>query len=201
MVGLVNDDQIVGLGGDDLTMLRASRRRQRSHDQGELLPGLGPQRPKCIVRVGDKAGEAKFRGQFLAPLFHQTGRRQDEHAFDHLTHKVFLQDQTGLDRLAQADLIAQQTPTAEAAQHRACGADLVVKRLEVKRIQTDKIVEAGHQLQLIGHQLQLVGSKCIGIANRHRSENAFAARQNLNVWRDVHCGHVSNPLTGTSNYR
>ncbi len=67
-----------------------------------------------------------------------------------LAQEVLLEHQARLDRLAQANLIAQQPPATEAAQSDLGGPDLVVKRDKTKPLQAEQLVKTGHERQPLG---------------------------------------------------
>ena len=61
------------------------------------------------LRFEDSAGEEELLGQFLMPLLAQVGRGDDQDA--PLALRPFLREhKTGLDRLAETDLVRKQSP-------------------------------------------------------------------------------------------
>jgi hypothetical protein len=68
-----------------------------------------------LVGIRDEIAQAKLLFHLLTPLLHQAVRRDNQHSLDHLPRQIFLDDQAGLNRLAQTNLIAQQATPPEAA--------------------------------------------------------------------------------------
>ena len=124
--------------------------------RGKSGPRSRAQRAKVRVKAGDKIAQAELVRQFFAPLLDQRRRREDQHAPGHLAQQVFLEHQARLDRLAQADLVAQQAAPPKAAQRRLRGFDLVIERSKVEAVQAGQLVKAGHQHQPLGLQPQKV---------------------------------------------
>ena len=154
---LVDDDQVVEIGGDHLAVFGPACGGQRSDHPREVSPGVRAQAAEGLVVGGDKVEDIELGGQLLAPLLDQPGRRQDQHALHHLAQQVFLEHQAGLDGLAQPHLVAEQPPAVEAAQGSAGGPDLVVEGREADGVQGEQVVEAGDQRQPLGHQLEAIG--------------------------------------------
>ena len=110
----------------------------------------GPRSRKAGVVVADEV-ERELAAHLALPLLDQRGRRQDQGGADQAAQAQLGEDQAGLDGLAQADLVAQQRPAAEALQDRLGRADLVIEQLHVAhQRQTDQPVETGVGAELGG---------------------------------------------------
>ena len=80
-----------------------------------------------VQRAGRR--NAELLPQLLLPLSHQGGRREDEGAADLAPDHVLLEDQAGLDRLPQADLIGEEHPPPEPLEDPQDGLHLVAHPL------------------------------------------------------------------------
>ncbi len=87
---LVDDHQVVFLGGDGFGVLGATGRGQGSDDARVVFPGARTQTAKRRIVAGDKISQAELDRQLLRPLFHQARRGQNEDPRHHLAQQVFL---------------------------------------------------------------------------------------------------------------
>ena len=74
-------------------------------------------RRACVSSRSTRSkGRRELLPHLVAPLKAQRGRRQDQHALDAPPQQEFAQDQAGLDRLAEADVVGDQQVDARHAQ-------------------------------------------------------------------------------------
>jgi hypothetical protein len=83
------------------------------------------------VPAANFEGEVEFVLQFLAPLAHQGDRGQHESPAHESAQDVLLENEPGLDRLAEPDLIRQDGPPPHLPQYAQAGLDLELVTLEV----------------------------------------------------------------------
>ena len=141
MVGFVDDDQIEVAPLQASGMLAPPSQRQR-RDQAFLVPeAFGIAAQLCVVSGG--AGDVELRLKLLPPLTDERSRGQHEHAFDHASQHVFLENHAGLDRFAEPDLVGEQHPAAKLLEHLAYRLDLVPEGLDTMQMrQAEQLVEA-----------------------------------------------------------
>ena len=77
------------------------------------------------MAVRDGKIQMKFALEFFAPLRHQWGGDQDEHAAGQAAQQVFADEQAGLDGFSQAYFVCKEGAAAEMAQHAPHGLNLV----------------------------------------------------------------------------
>jgi len=95
--------------------------------------------------------DAELLVELADPLQHERRRHEDQRPADEPAHDVFLQNESGFDRLAEADLIGENGASAHFAQHLARRRDLVRHRLESRQAaERLQLVEARHQFRALG---------------------------------------------------
>src|SRR5262249_26675204 len=122
-------------------MLAPPRQRQR-RDHVFLVPeAFGIAAQLRIVSGG--AGDVEFALKLLPPLPDERGRSEHKHALDYASQHVFLENHTGLDRLAEPDLVGEQHPAAKLLEHLAYRLDLVPEGLDTMQMrQAEQLVKA-----------------------------------------------------------
>jgi hypothetical protein len=93
------------------------------------------------VRGVDR-GQTELALQLLAPLLHQTSRRDHQHAVGQPAHPQLGQDQPGLDRLAETNLVSEDRSAAHPSQHHLRGAYMEVERFEGKLFPAEQGLES-----------------------------------------------------------
>src|SRR5712692_9507238 len=80
--------------------------------------GRDEKRPSFPIadRPEDGERQGEFRLHLFPPLARQRGRSEDEDTMDESSDGVLLEDQSRLDRLAEADLVGEDRPTPQVAQ-------------------------------------------------------------------------------------
>ena len=137
---LVHDDDVVGQTGQRLGDVLASGGGDRGDHPGLRPEGGGVGAQQRVVAGG--AVDAEFGRHFVPPLADQGSRGQDQDAFGHPAQDVFLQHHSGLDGLAETDLIGQQDAAAILLEDFADGFGLIPMRLDVvQRGQAEQFVE------------------------------------------------------------
>ena len=155
VVGLV-DDHHVPLAGQDRRAVRlALGRVDRGDHAVESRPGLRPLLAERRVVVADQL-DRELPAHLPLPLLDERRRHQDQDRADQAADHQLGEDQAGLDRLAQADLVAEHGPAAEPPQDGLGRADLVLQRVDVAdQRQRDQPVESRVRRQPGGFQGQL----------------------------------------------
>ena len=90
----------------------------------------GPRSRNDGIVVADQL-DRELAPHLALPLLDQRRRHQDQDRTDQPADHQLREDEAGLDRLAQADLVAQHGPAAEPSQHGLGRADLVLEQLDV----------------------------------------------------------------------
>ena len=104
VMGLVDHQQVPVHRLRQRQMGRLLERMERGDQADALLPKsrrVGAERR--LIR--GEGVQMKLLLQLLFPLVHQRGHGEHEKAFDHAARQVFLDDQAGFDRFAQAHFI------------------------------------------------------------------------------------------------
>ena len=115
--------------------------------RSNVAPGVRPLLAEGRVVVAGQL-DRELAPHLPLPLLDQRRGNQHQDRADQPAHRQLGQDQPGLDRLAQADLVAQQGAAAEPPEHGLGRADLVLQRLDVAhQRQRDQPVEPGVQRQ------------------------------------------------------
>ena len=190
VMSLVHDDQVVVNVADGATMGLATGGGQGGDDLGIDGPSLGPPVAKGLILVGSKV-QAELLGELLLPLLHQGRRGYDEDTLYQAAQQVLLQHQASLDGLAQAHLVAQDGPAAEATQHGGGRLQLVGEGREAHGVGGQEDVEALYQGQLFGPEAQLQAWAIHAAAQGQTLQQGLIFRGQGYVVEDSFVFHVS----------
>ncbi len=149
LVGFVDDQEVVLQIVDDARV--------------RLLLGCvqGGDHPVVRLPVGRLAGEdlealAEFGEHLLLPLRGERRRHQDEDLARQPAHNQLLHDDAGLNRLAEANLVAEQHAGAHLLQGGQRRLELVGVVDDINQVETEEALEAAHAGELLGAQAQIV---------------------------------------------
>ena len=184
VVSLVHDHDIEAAADDAGGMLATSRECERS-DQALLLPE--PLRVAAYERVvGGGAVDVELGLELLPPLPDQRCRSQHQHAVDHAAQQILLEHHSGLDGLAEPDLVSEQHAAAKLLEHLAHGLDLVPEGFDAAQMrQAEQFVEALREAEM-GESLAQAPPAAVGLRWRLRSgqqrrEIDLGAERDINV--------------------
>ena len=103
--------------------------------------------------------------QLLAPLRQERDRGEHQRAPHQPAQDVLLEDEPGLDRLSEADLVGQERAAAHLAQHPQDGPDLEVVALQVAdAVQAEEALEPAGQREPLGVEVEQ--ETCRAVARR-----------------------------------
>ena len=123
----------------------------------------GPRSRNDGIVVADQL-DRELAPHFPLPLLDQRRRHEDQDRTGQSPDHQLRQDEPGLDRLAQADFIAQHGPAAEPPQDGLGRADLVLEQLDVAdQGERDQPVEPGMRGQPSGLERQV---ECLETSRR-----------------------------------
>jgi len=108
-VGLVHHHQVPVLGKDQGALVLALSVVDAGDDPLEDLPGaLTPGEAAQGGAVGDLEGQVEEPAKRLLPIGLEVGRGEDEHAAGGAAKQELLNDEPGLDRLAETDVVGDE---------------------------------------------------------------------------------------------
>ena len=167
VVSLVHDNHIEAAADDAGGMLAASRECERS-DQALLLPE--PLQVAAYERVvGGGALDVKLGLELLPPLPDQRCRSQHQHAVNHAAQQILLEHHSGLDGLAEPDLVSEQHAAAKLLEDLAHGLHLVPEGFDAAQMrQAEQFVEALREAEM-GEALAQAPPAAVGLRRRLRS--------------------------------
>ena len=154
VVRLVHDDDVVGVL-QNVPAVRGQLRRADGSDHAvELAPGFAAEGAELRVVVGNALDAELVRHLFL-PLAYQRWRGEDQHLARQPAQQQLLQHQAGLDRLAQAHLVAEEGAPPHSAEHLPGGVYLErVFRHVADGLQAKERVEALDEGEVLRAQVQ-----------------------------------------------
>ena len=104
-------------------MARVARGLERGDDERMLAP-------RALGSARDDEVELELLAQLLGPLLAQRRRREHERGADLAAQQVLLEDDAGLDRLAESDLVGEERAPAQVAHHLQRRLELVREALD-----------------------------------------------------------------------
>jgi hypothetical protein len=177
-VGLVEDDE-VPFGVDDLlSALGVGRERQRADDVLARCPRIDAAFTEELERcaVEDLEVLVELGAKLTLPLKLEACGHDDQDSVDELPCAEFLDDESGFDRLPEADLVGKDHARLQLLRHAVGDEHLVELGLDPCAGQTGQRVVAVRVLQVQGLQTQAIG---LGAAELARGKALFRALREL----------------------
>jgi len=166
VVRLVDDDEVVALLGDGVGVRRAFCRREGGDGAGIVAP--------VESGAGDGEVEPELFPQLIRPLVEEDRRDKDEDATGEAAQHELKRDEPCLDRLAEADLVAEQDTAAVTGKRGVCGGNLMAERDDgAAGVRRQQPIEAGHDRQSLRERVQLVERERLELASVEPGEQVY----------------------------
>src|SRR5256885_8994842 len=165
LVCLIDDDEVPALAQYQLCVTGTASAVVRRDGLRDVLPVIG----------NGWRGEAfeELALELPLPLYHQGCRGENEHATHEAANEQLLEDDAGLDRLAEPDLVSEDGTPSHVTQNASVDLDLMGQLLDGIGIQGDQSIEAGRQ----GDLFRLAADGCPEERSGWRFEAASEFRQ------------------------